>query len=421
MMFSENKTSKYSKFLLERYVDDASFFWLLRDKAIHAPHYSLKDLAKLDGRVEANIDGLRIADDAGWEICKEAMAAGESGEVFTSAVLAIESGEDDRIQTVLEVVKANPDSFYGLLSALEWLPWQVAERYITGFTTDEFPVWRYAGLAAFAAHGRDPGQPLMDALSDQDTHLATRALKAVGELGKRELLPLLQNRMSDADDFCRFNAAWSAALLGDGGAAAVLKLFAEPGIPWAEEAVKMSVRCMAPATVPGWLYELSRDPATLRLAIIGAGILGDPVMVSWLLDQMTIPELARVAGESFTMITGVDLAFEDLDGDRPEGFESGPTENPEDEDVSMDPDEDLPWPNAGLLRNWWSASGNKFRTGTRHLLGEPITSGHLQQVLKTGRQRQRESAALESALLQPGRPLFMVSAPGSRQKQLLGL
>ena len=31
-------------------------------------------------------------------------------------------------------------------------------------------------------------------------------------------------------------------------------------------------------------------------------------------------------GESFTLITGVDIAFEDLEGEWPEGFEAGPTE-----------------------------------------------------------------------------------------------
>jgi hypothetical protein len=41
------------------------------------------------------------------------------------------------------------------------------------------------------------------------------------------------------------------------------------------------------------------------------------------------------------MITGVDIAYEDLEGVWPEGFEAGPTENPENENVAMDPDEDL--------------------------------------------------------------------------------
>ena len=78
------------------------------------------------------------------------------------------------------------------------------------------------------------------------------------------------------------------------------------------------------------------------MAVIGAGVIGDPVSIPWLIEQMMIPELARVAGEAFTMITGVDIAYEDLEGEWPAGFEAGPTEDPEDENVAMDPDEDLP-------------------------------------------------------------------------------
>jgi len=52
----------------------------------------------------------------------------------------------------------------------------------------------------------------------------------------------------------------------------------------------------------------------------------------------------RVAGESFSLITGANIAYEDLDGEKPDGFEAGPTENPEDEDVAMDADLNLAWP-----------------------------------------------------------------------------
>jgi hypothetical protein len=38
-----------------------------------------------------------------------------------------------------------------------------------------------------------------------------------------------------------------------------------------------------------------------------------------------------------------------LEGKKPEGFEAGPTENPEDENVKMDPDDNLPWPDPALI------------------------------------------------------------------------
>jgi hypothetical protein len=59
------------KHIVEQHAEEAAFLWLLRDAAVGAPHYDLKDLARLDERVEAHLDGLRIAGVEGWEICRE--------------------------------------------------------------------------------------------------------------------------------------------------------------------------------------------------------------------------------------------------------------------------------------------------------------------------------------------------------------
>jgi uncharacterized protein (TIGR02270 family) len=121
------------------------------------------------------------------------------------------------------------------------------------------------------------------------------------------------------------------------------------------------------------------------------------------------------------MVTGVDIAYEDLEGKWPEGFEAGPTENPEDDYVELDPDEDLPWPNPQLIQKWWGRHKSQFSSGARYLMGKPISPDHLQHVLRTGRQRQRAAAALELAMLYRGQPLFEVRMPGFRQTQVLGL
>ena len=60
--------------IIEQHAEEASFLWLLRDSAVNESHYSLSDLANLDNRVEAHLDGLRIAGDEGWETCKETLA-----------------------------------------------------------------------------------------------------------------------------------------------------------------------------------------------------------------------------------------------------------------------------------------------------------------------------------------------------------
>jgi uncharacterized protein (TIGR02270 family) len=177
---------------------------------------------------------------------------------------------------------------------------------------------------------------------------------------------------------------------------------------------------LSPDEVQSWLKELAQNPNRKRELVAACGAAGDPVYVPWLIKQMTTePELARIAGESFSHITGADIAYEDLEADWPQGFQAGPTENPEDEDVSLDPDEDLRWPEAERIQEWWDANKHRFRPGARYLVGKPVTDQHCREVLRSGMQRQRLAAALELALADPALPLFETRAPGLRQRQLL--
>src|SRR5262245_33765755 len=86
------------------------------------------------------------------------------------------------------------------------------------------------------------------------------------------------------------------------------------------------------------LKALAPDPENQRVLIQGAGIAGDSLYVLWLIKQMTAEKVMRLAGESFSLITGLDLAYLDLERKFPEGVEVGSTDNPADENVEMDLD-----------------------------------------------------------------------------------
>jgi uncharacterized protein (TIGR02270 family) len=178
---------------------------------------------------------------------------------------------------------------------------------------------------------------------------------------------------------------------------------------------------MPPGDAIAWHRRLAADEglSRRRLAAVAAGAIGDPQLVPWLIEQMSDDANSRSAGEAFSMITGVDIAYEDLEREAPADVPLGPSESPADEDVAMDPDEDLPFADPELVRAWWERHGNRFPAGTRHLLGRPISEASLQVVLREGQQRQRAAAALELALSHPGQPLFEVRERADRQRRLL--
>jgi uncharacterized protein (TIGR02270 family) len=423
--------------IIEEYASEAALLWPARDIASKRPDYALNELAELDERVEAHIDGLRIAGDAGWEIVKEQLAWEEAGEVFTGAVLAFESGDEQRIGEVLELATQSVELARGAISALGWLTYEQAQPHIKKLIESDEPMRRRIGIAAAAVHRQDPGPALKEAAGDSEPLVRARALRAVGELGRRELLSAVRANLEAEDECCRFWAAWSAALLGDISSANVLRELAEAGGPLAERACQLAAKRMGQAEAMQWQKQLAEREQHHRLAIIAAGAIGDPVLVPWLIDMMKFEEIARPAGEALTTITGVDIAYEDLEAEGPESLEDEDleTESDEDdemdlnedveteagEDIGMDADEDLPWPDPKLISKWWSNNQGRFPAGKRCLSGKPIAIETLREVLKTSRQRQRAAAALEMAFLQPGQPLFEVRARGDRQQQILGL
>ena len=119
------------------------------------------------------------------------------------------------------------------------------------------------------------------------------------------------------------------------------------------------------------------------------------------------------------MITGLDLAYRDLDRRPPADFQSGPNDDPADENVALDEDENLPWPDPARIGQWWTANRSRFATGTAYFLGTPKASADWLEALSDAFQRQRHAAALELAIRQPDKAMFEVRARGRLQRQLI--
>lgn len=406
--------------VISQHAEESAMLWILRRAATKSPHYSLTDLAKVDGRVEAHLDGLRVAGDIGWKLCDKQLEANEEGEVFAAGVLACESSNPALMVKVLSVVEKEPKLASALISAFGWPPFEKVQSHIQTLLQSSHPVHQLIGIGASAVHRRHPGQFLLQAARSPDVRLKARALKAAGEFQDRSLEREVTESLHNADVEVRFAAAWSGTLLGFSTAVPVLRELAESGSRHARDAANLVARRMDSAAAASWQKSLAGNPKHLRQAIIVAGAVGDPVFVPWLISLMGQLPLARLAGESFTMITGVDLAYRDLERKPPEDFNAGPTEDPKDENVEMDPDDNLPWPEPALVQKWWDKNRGQFQTGTRYLLGKPISGEWLKTVLRDGRQRQRAAAALELAIRNPGEPLFNVAAPGFRQQKILG-
>jgi uncharacterized protein (TIGR02270 family) len=407
--------------VVQQHVDESAILRNTRTVLVRAPHIRLHHLQRLDDRIAAHLDGLAIAGEAGWKLCEAALVSPARGELFTSAVRAIEDRNASGLDKLFALAEAMPESQRGLISAFGWAEAKSLHGIVQDLLGSHSVFERQAGLAACALHSTDPGAALDKALTDSDAPLRARALRVAGVCGRRDLLGVCLDALSDDEPACRFQAACAATLLGDRrGAVAVLQEFVlKKEGPHRLDALQLLLKALDPAQSHAFLKMLAPDVSNTRLLIQGAGIAGDPQYVPWLIAHMKDLKLTRVAAEAFSFITGLDLSYLDLDRKPPRDFEPGPSDDPNDTDVSMDEDESLPWPDAVKIEAWWNTAKSRFRDGTRNFCGEPVSRAHCVQVLKEGYQRQRIAAAQYLPLLEAGMPLFNTAAPARRQRTLL--
>jgi uncharacterized protein (TIGR02270 family) len=403
-----------------QHVEDAAVLHAIRSSLTNAPHIRLRHLRRFDDRLVAHLDGLAVAGEAAWPLCDSPLTNPTPGAVFTCAITAIEGKSPERLNRLYALSEAVPETRRGLASAFGWTEQSKLRGTVAGLLASPNAQLRLLGISSCALHRVDPGQARDAALETTSSALRTRALRACGELGRTELLPSCLAMLNAEDPDSRFWGAWSAVLLGNRGPALnALKAIDNAPSPQRIRALRLAIQAMDQNEAQSWLRQLAQDPGNIRLLIQGSGIAGDPAYVPWLIQHMAEPKTARLAGEAFSFITGLDLAYLDLEIKPPEGGGAGPNDDPNDPNVDMDQDDGLPWPDPKRISRWWEANGSRFTPGTRYFLGASVTRENALRALKEGFQRQRILAAHYLCLLEPGTVLFEWRAPAARQQRLL--
>jgi uncharacterized protein (TIGR02270 family) len=383
-------------------------------------YVTLGEIRRFDDRIAAHLDGLSIAGDQAWRFCDELLETASAGAVFTAAVRTIEMRNKNRLGRLLSLTEALPDRRHGLISAFGWLEREHLVGIVSDLLSCEEPFSRMVGIAACSVHRVDPGPMLARLIQDVSSIARQRALRLIGEIGSHEALPVCLTALQEADRDCEFWAARSAVLLGTHSDALefLIEIGLEPG-PYRRYGFHLVLQALSVNSAHRLLQRLAEDSTQRGWLLKGSGIVGDPSYVAWLIKQMADLRDARLAGEAFSLIVGVNLGEVGLESKRPDGFESGPNDDPSNTNVETDPDEGLPWPDVVKVEKWWAANSSRFQKGTRYFMGAPVTREHCIHVLKTGHQRQRILAAHYLCLLNPGTPLFNTSAPAWRQQRLL--
>ena len=180
--------------VVRQHVELASFLWAQRDTLSLDDPADAGTIGQIDRRVEANLDGLRIAGPAAWPAIETRIEDfPEKGELFVAGWMAIELWDPRRIDKVVDVAR-QLDQPRGLAGALAWHMLPKIAPLMREWLGGHDGLKRYLGVAAYAEHQVDPNQWLEPLVRDADPRVRAIALRLAGMLARADLVAHLAAR-----------------------------------------------------------------------------------------------------------------------------------------------------------------------------------------------------------------------------------
>jgi uncharacterized protein (TIGR02270 family) len=349
--------------ILRIHAEDAGFVALQRQRALECPNYQLVGIYDLEQRLYGHLDALVIAGETGreilWEIARDDPSP---SAIFTLLNVHLRTAAYDDIGDIL-ALSATPEHYAMLGAGAAWCAPDILRKVMGDWISSQTPLLRWIALDVCGRHRVDPRDHLARCLADPDHAVRSRAVRVAGEVGRVDTLDQISDLEPDTETLR------ARCLLGDSKAGKMLlrSLTPDVSVQTAREIAELAPLSMTTAEAEAEIRTLLKTPALARWAVLAIGVLGSAQVLPWLIKKMDDPFLARVAATAFMQITGVYIAYDDLElAEFPD--------DPDDPAVFEDPLESMieantPWPEPTLVAKWYNEYGKAFGEGTRYLFG----------------------------------------------------
>ncbi|WP_247228422.1 hypothetical protein [Yoonia sp. F2084L] len=371
----------------------------LREKAIEAPNYRLIDVYDLEERMRGHLLAILLANEAGARMAADVLAENpKAGEMFVAAYVVAHRTGPAGLVRLIDDWDEGLTYVRSLTMALAWCQPDLLSSFMSTWIASTDLRLTTLALSVCAEHRVDPQHHLDLALKIDDARVRSAAFRCAGFCGRAGL-------RDDATAFAgeNFEAAVAATLLGDSSAgpqalfAAIVK---EPAGPNARRAAELAPLGMDQEAAQSHIQSLLSSAEAARWGIVAIGALGLPETLDWLVRQMEVDVLARVAAAAFGAISGADIKDPELEQDQfPEDPENPITEANVVEDFY---ESNLPWPDLDGVKAWLDENRNRFSLGQRHIMGSAAWSYSYPDMAGLKYQSAFRALSYEYAMRDPG-------------------
>jgi len=331
--------------VINAHFEEAAFLYSEFQAETNASEPNTAYLENVISRIDANLDGLAINAAATCEYCNSAIENEDAGEFFVASYLAFLSGELDKIKPVVEAAQATPYLLQAVASGLAWHPWGRCGFWATKFIAAKQTAMAAIGLYCFNTHKKTVPIKYIDLLARSLSVKASNELPLLLAIGCKNsdtsIVPVLQQNTPEALEPVTFQILQARLKLGDASALSALKPFVLNENDDREAAISLAFSQLEKAQAKQWVAELKSTPQAERFLLLAVAAMHETPLIPWVLKQMEVPELSRIAGKVFSQLSGYDL--------KQKGW-IVENESMDEKWLALEGDEDLDWPDAAKIK-----------------------------------------------------------------------
>ncbi len=113
------RTPPWLQSILEEHFEELQMLWELRQSALRDPDYTVVDVAELDERIEAHVDGLVLGGENAVPILEEGLGGDEPSMAFAAGYVTLRIGQQELADKMMDVfLEAQEGQLDGLRQAL---------------------------------------------------------------------------------------------------------------------------------------------------------------------------------------------------------------------------------------------------------------------------------------------------------------